>query len=156
MNHTTLDNLWRGDGRRDSIIRLNWLGRFQSAGLNSLNDAVDALMPILLRRSILLMFLEIRSTSHIVPKRRSTCSRRGRRVYHDYSAVDFVVCCVAGQWRWTWRGKICSGCGNGVTVLRLDNAELRFSCSWLIDRVQQMQTAFLQQLQCIQNISCTL
>ena len=72
-----VDNLGRRFGRWDAIVGLNWLGRFQSGALYPLDYAVDPLVTVLLRRSVLLVFLKIGTTSHIVAQA-WTASASGR------------------------------------------------------------------------------
>lgn len=76
---STVNNLGWGFGRWNSTVRKNWLWRLQSAGLNPFNYTVDSLMAVLLRGSVLLMFLKIRTTSYVVSKAWTTRpSGRGR------------------------------------------------------------------------------
>lgn len=51
---------------------MNGLWRFQSAALYSLNYAVNPLMAVLLRGTVLLVFLKIRATSYVVAKAGTT------------------------------------------------------------------------------------
>jgi hypothetical protein len=61
--------------RRHSIVRRNGSGRGRNrSSLNTLNDAIYALVSLLLRRAVLLVFLEIGATTHVRTKAGSASS----------------------------------------------------------------------------------
>jgi hypothetical protein len=60
-----VNDLWRRLRRWDSIVRVDSLWGIKFSVLNALHYAVNALVSILLRRSVLLMLLQIGTAAHI-------------------------------------------------------------------------------------------
>ncbi len=59
MTESAVDDLGRRFGRWYTIVLVNWLARLNFGALNTLHYAVNALVAILLRWSVLLMLLQI-------------------------------------------------------------------------------------------------
>ena len=68
--------------RGDSIVRMDSLWGIKFGVLDTLNYAVDALMSILLRWSVLLMLLQIGAAAHVRAEARTVSFRRSISLGH--------------------------------------------------------------------------
>lgn len=88
MVETAVDDLGWCLGRRNAAVRADYLGGCDGRVLEAFNDAVDSLVTILLRWSVLLMLLQIGATAHVAPEGWPAGLCLGDCVGHDSFEFD--------------------------------------------------------------------
>ena len=83
---SAIDNSWRRFRRWNAVILVDRLLRFNLGALDPLDDAVDSLMTILLRGSVLLMFLQVRATAHRSTQAWTAGPRRRLNICHVWDS----------------------------------------------------------------------
>ena len=91
MIEAAVDDLGRRLGRRHAAVGANYFGSCDDRPLESFDDAVDALVAILLWWSVLLMLLQIGATAHVVPEGWPAGLCCGDCVGHDSFDCDVLA-----------------------------------------------------------------